>query len=323
MRLLPIFIALVLLGHNKKGQNLVQNPGYEAFTGCPTGFNQVSYAVGWSSYHDSPDYFNSCGWSGVGAPSNNHGYQVPHTGNAYCGLITYNKAAGFYREVIGSPLTAPLITGQKYYISFYTSLTIKAPNNAYASSKIGVKFTKSAYVAGSNEIPISNFAHVYANTLITDTANWTKIFGSFVADSNYQYIAIGNFFNDTNTDTMRFIGGPLPIYAYYYVDDVCVSTDSLYAENWTGVSEKAAAVSVDVYPNPFSVDAELIVGPTRKSSDGILSVFDMTGCLVKRIMHLDSNKITIRRDNLPNGLYFFRLSDGGLVLSRGKFIIVD
>jgi hypothetical protein len=59
--------------------------------------------------------------------------------------------------------------------------------------------------------------------VITDTANWTLVSGSFVADSAYRYIVLGNFFDDAHTDTVHFIPGPSAA-AYYLYDAICVSS---------------------------------------------------------------------------------------------------
>ena len=45
---------------------------------------------------------------------------------------------------------------------------------------------------------ITNNPPVYSNTVSMDTLNWTRVFGSFVADSAYTHILLGNFFADAN-----------------------------------------------------------------------------------------------------------------------------
>ena len=70
-----------------------------------------------------------------------------------------------------------------------------------ASNKLGAKFSTVSY-SYSNPIQINNFAHVYSDSVIKDTTSWTLIKGEFTADSAYQYISIGNFFDDINTDTI-------------------------------------------------------------------------------------------------------------------------
>src|SRR5690606_41066997 len=40
-------------------------------------------------------------------------------------------------------------------------------------------------------VPTRNYAHLHSTAVITDTANWILVQGSFVADSAYRFLAIG------------------------------------------------------------------------------------------------------------------------------------
>src|ERR1043165_2939634 len=87
-----------------EGQNLVNNWSFEDTVSCPTGYSQIFKAIGWTGFNETPDYYNSCNNTGVGVPLNDVGFQVPVTGNAYSGLITFSSLGGNYREIIGSQL---------------------------------------------------------------------------------------------------------------------------------------------------------------------------------------------------------------------------
>jgi hypothetical protein len=279
----------------------------------------VASAIGWNSFSNTPDYNNACSsYTNCSVPSNLAGYQYPHTGNAYCGVYTYDKA-GFYREAIGGQLSAPLTVGQKYYVSFFTSLTIKGPNNAYASNNIGAKFSTVAYntTSVSNQIPINNIAQLKSYSIITDTSNWIQIMGSFIADSAYQYVALGNFFDDANTDTIRLGGGALPIEAYYFIDDVCVSTDSLYTATWTSVIENENEGGfVTVFPNPTSTGIFTLTSANNTQIENA-ELFDVIGkqMLLKR-KRADENRLEINISELPEGLYFIRVKTESGTLTK-------
>ena len=176
-------------------QNLVPNPSFEDTVSCPDNFNQVARCLGWSVSKDSPDYFHSCDTQGFGVsiPLNAFGYQQAATGNAYCGFYTFNSPAT-YREIIGTQLTSALNIAEKYYISFKVSLGDPVFNLLdCASNKIGALFSTVPYSL-ANPAPINNFSHVYSASVIVDSINWVTISGSFVADSAYQYIHLGCFF---------------------------------------------------------------------------------------------------------------------------------
>lgn len=83
---------------------------------------------------------------------------------------------------------------------------------------MGAKFTTFAFSAPDGDTTLmSNSAHVYSDSLLNDTANWVQIKGSFIADSAYQYVVIGNFFDDFNTDTLNCSSA-----SYAFIDMICV-----------------------------------------------------------------------------------------------------
>ena len=233
--------------------NLVPNPSFELYDTCPNTASQISYAIGWSSFRGSPDYLNTCATVWATIPNNQFGYQEPASGNAYSGIWGY-ASWQFYREIMGIQLTFPLIIGQKYYVSFETVLA----NNGYgscANDKIGARFSTIPF-SYTHPVPIDNSAQIYSSSIITDTLNWTRIKGSFISDSVYSFIMLGNFFDDAHTDTTQ-MWGQSNCDSYYMIENVCVSTDSTYSYNYTwatsvGIIENTDQSNIIVYPNPVS-----------------------------------------------------------------------
>jgi hypothetical protein len=225
--------------------NLVPNPSFEDTVNCTTGF--IQEATGWLSFTDSPDYFNSCAdvSSGFNVPNTGLGYQQAYDGVAYGGIVLYGVNTSPVREYVGIPLSSPLVIGQKYFVSFQASLADALGTNGW-SNKLGAKFTTFSFAAPENDASlITNSAHIYSDSLLKDTANWVQIKGSFVADSAYQYIVIGNFFDDNNTDTLN-----CPSISYAFIDMVCVSTDSLTCNLPTNINTLPNQNKISVYPNP-------------------------------------------------------------------------
>ena len=249
---------MLLAANMLHGQNLVPNPSFEEYISCPGAADEFNLAKGWSSYSYSPDYFNTCATTPtVLIPTNAFGYQYAASGKAYSGLLAYVTLtlSGIknYREYIGERLSNNLTKGTKYYVSFKVSLGYRveplAPATC-ASNNLGVQFTNIPYNPGKPRL--TNNSQINEKSIITDTTNWTRIFGSFIADSTYQYIVIGNFYDNLHTDTLIMDGSNLCKGAYYYIDDVCVSEDSLYTANyiWTGINELNHMPNISIYPNP-------------------------------------------------------------------------
>lgn len=296
--------------------NLVLNQSFENHTACTSTLSDLN---DWSSYRGSPDYFNSCNTytDYYSIPSNGAGYQAAKEGQAYVGLVAY-ATGGEAREYIGSTLSQSLVIGQTYYVTFYVSLgEVDAINKQYIPcNKIGARFsTVSANGSdnpfpGTNPVSTNNFAHVYTNSIISDTLNWVKIQGSFVADSAYQYIIIGNFFDDANTDT---IYRPNGIYSYFYIDDVCVSTSSTSCELPTslGIKDLNSQV-VYLFPNPTERYLNIEIGNASTFS------FILYNNLNEEVLNESSiGSISVDLSKFNSGIYFIRVfSASGITFKK-------
>ena len=296
--------------------NLVPNPSFEDTISCPTLGGEVSKAEFWYSLANTPDYLNACCvLPNYNVPSNIFGFQNAHSGNAYMGLCTYSTVA-FYREIIGAYLLAPLIVGQKYYVNFKVS-TAYSPFTASicaATSGLGILFSTVDYI--STQPSINNYAQVYCDTIISDTVNWTTIKGSFIADSAYTFISIGNFFDDQHTDTICF-GFFTGYVAYYYVDDVCISTDSLYSEIWTSIPLSNKNKMISIFPNPVRNVVHIENIPFNATQIDIISINGKTE-FTTLLKH--NNNLDINTSNFQEGLYIAILRKENEIITQKKFI---
>lgn len=217
---LSILVGLVV----KAQVNLVPNPSFENYTSCPIGYPDLeSKCNSWTSFRGTPDYMNSC--SSVCGFDNNYGYQVARTGQAYIGFANFQVTTLNAREQVGVELLSPLEIGTTYYVSFYVSCGYTYLGENIATNMIGAKFTTYKYTDPNLTNLLPNTCQVHTDNIISDTLNWLQITGSFVADSAYRYLIIGGFFDDSYIDTILFPYQVIPQSSYYYVDDVCVSTD--------------------------------------------------------------------------------------------------
>ena len=288
--------------------NLVPNPSFEEYSACPEFAGDIDRATGWSSYRESPDYFNSCANAGLSVPSNALGYQNANNGIAYAGVVTFAKNQSDGREFFGSQLYQPLIAGAKYYFSLFISRADTFTLDG-ATNNFGLRFS-SQFFTETNPAPISNLSHFHFDSIVTDKNGWTKISGSFVADSSYAFLMVGNFYDDAHTDTLQCAS-----VAYYYVDDVCVTTDSLYNEHWSSVVSPGTAVPLDIYPLP--ADRELIVESPEVGA--ILTIVDVVG----RQVHRDVLNGAVKRVNvahLKSGAYLATIKHKNRNISKTIFI---
>lgn len=278
-----------------QAQNLVPNPSFEDTVSCPTSANQIDKAIGWhASQGTSPDYFHECDFVLTGTtavPSNFCGYQFPNFGNAYVGLITFSRSAPNSREYFYCQLLNPLETGFKYFFSFYISLS-GGISTKIASNKMGLKFT--TYEPDTMEI--TNSCQFSSNAITIDTVNWVNIMGSFIADSNYQFMTIGNFYDDSQTDTI--VIPPLTSHSYYYFDNISIIKDTIESINNIFISSQ-----VSIFPNPIS--NVLTIESTRQILK--IEITNMLGNLILCQSYVHNNQIEISFENIINGTYFIKI----------------
>ncbi len=250
------FFLIVCLNYddqNIQAQNLVPNPSFEDTLFCPLYLTQLYATSNWLNFGYSPDYFNSCNTSGVGVPNSVLGFQYAHSGNGMAGLVLRRKPNGptgpNTREYIASELINNLTIGVKYYFSCYINFS-HIPNNAIACNKFGMKLSTVPYDSTQSLLLVNNFAHIFSDSIISDSVQWFNLKGSFIADSNYHYLILGNFFDDMQTDTISL--NTTPDASYYYVDDVCLSVDSAFCDNWTSLNNEIihSANQINIFPVP-------------------------------------------------------------------------
>lgn len=298
--------AILFTAGQSHAQNLVPNPSFEEYENCPNNLGQVYNVSGWASTRLSPDYFNACSSGGFNSPSVPHnywGYQIPSSGNAYCGFAA-RYGPDNIREFLGASLNQSLQSGTEYFASFKVSLSFKDTNSlSCAVNNLGMLLTMNQY-SEANPAPICNCAQVYETSIISDTSAWITVSGSFIADSNYTFINIGNFFSDLLTDSIQIHGQVCD--AYYYIDDVCLSADSNYCYNYhyTSVDNIKNINNINIYPNPFCNDL------TIADQSQICLEFSVFSFLGNELLHSSFDRSIIHHIDmniLPKGTYILKI----------------
>jgi len=209
----------------------IENPSFELYDTCPTGFSsptsyQINTCLGWTiPTLATADYYNSCNTATVGVPINSLGEQNAYDGVAYCGIFatryTFRTVPElYYKEYIQTKLKKKLAVNHLYEFSFYIN---RADKCGYAAKNIGALFSESN-LNRNDYLCLIATPQIKSNDFVSDTMNWTKVTGMFIANGNEQYLTIGNF-KDTfqfNEDTLCMKPGTDWqdgwATSYYYID---------------------------------------------------------------------------------------------------------
>ena len=147
--------------------------------------------------------------------------------------------------------------------------------------------------------PTPNYSSFHETNLIEDTVNWVEMSYQFIADSAYQYLAIGNLFDDSLTDTLRIGGEPTgSVTSYYYFDDFCLTTSPEGCDFTSSVKDKNSA-SILLYPNPCQKEVFI---EYSIPFDEIL-IYTLQGELLNRYSGNGTNKMRIDLF-LQAGIYY-------------------
>lgn len=153
---------------------------------------------------------------------------------------------------------------------------------------------------------------IYINGNLSDTS----ITGSISSNSCTDKLVIGR---DLATDKTFFNGKIDDIRIY---KRVLSSTEikSLNKEG-LGINEITTENIFSIFPNPFST--QTVLQTNKNINNATLTVYNSTGQTVKQIDKLSGQTIIFNRDNLPNGLYFIRLTQDDKTFSADKLVITD
>jgi len=302
--------------------NLVLNPGFENYTTCPPGIGFLNYAQNWfNPTANSPDYFNSCSpvWiSGANVPDNFWGNQAALNGVAYGGLALDLNSSNCNRDYLGGYLFQPLSAGLNYYFEMWISV---GDSCTRAINKLGVYFSNSnpSIPLDTNGNPnygcLPYTPQIIWDTVISDTANWVRLQGNFIATGGEQFFVIGCWKpNDSLTiDTINF-NSPRNGAAYYYVDDVKVS----HCDSLSDTTHNPAHPEITLTPNPGNGNFYL---NGNFPSETQIKIYNMLGQLVWSEDIESGNRTVPIFLQLAAGVYVYWVGSGNDVLKKGKLVI--
>ncbi|MDX1406767.1 MAG: OmpA family protein [Saprospiraceae bacterium] len=204
-------------------QNLVPNGSFEAYSSTPlgwfyTGADFTRVVKFWESpTAASPDVYGPKVFVPSQWKEKGFGEATAHNGKSMIGLTLYGCEGGkpHCREYVQIQLTEPLVVGQRYALSFWTT---------HLPRSMRINHLGAAFVRDRIASPLDEALHLQprlaaSGVIACPDGRWHQIESIFTADSVMSYLILGNFSTDADTEVNPAPASPLP-YAYYYIDDV-------------------------------------------------------------------------------------------------------
>ena len=303
---------VIFLVNSTWAQNLLDNGGFESNGSFPTNVMQSDLCTGWSKCNQggggSPDYFHINGSGLVQLPNSFYATISPHGGSAIMGLITYHGLSTNFREYLSHALNSPLVVGATYNVQFYLSNGMYNGNyGGCGSNHFGMAFsTNQCQQIGTS--PMDFMIPQYSDNAIFYHSDWQQVNFSFIADSAFQYLTIGNFTSNANTLIQNVENSPTEI-AYFFVDDIQV----VRAEETTGVESQEKSTTSFL----FCLEKNQLTCMGIDDADNDLIISDALGRFVFEKKHLSNGKIDL--SNLPSQHYFYRFANENNLILLGSF----
>ena len=274
-------------------QNLVPNPSFENVESCPQFLGEFTLTDWVNPTWGSPDNFHTCSTGQVGVPQNVVGWQYPKTGNGYIGTWGHSFIGTNYREYIQCQLLFPLEEGEQYEVSFWVSLS---DSSTIACNNIGALLSLTpVFLDGNTNLPYT--PQVVSEDIISDAVNWIQIIDTITSVGEEEYLTIGVFTDDANTNWIPVSGGWMSEF-YYYYDDV-----SIIKITTTGLNEASKESNISVFPNPSD-------GYITISSIETINSFEVCSSLgqIIDIKQIDVKNEIIHFEIYSPGVYFIKVT---------------
>ena len=232
-------LFILLLSANVSAQNLVPNGDFESLINLPikpnpknsfqfeplSGYKPYIYNINnwFAATKSTPDLrIKDLNQLRICNKTYEHCNRAK-SGSICAGIITYQNNSTFttYREYLEVKLKKKLEIGKTVNIEFWVRREREAK---LVTNNLGCYFSeKKVFAEIEDAIKVSpNFNH--SELINQEDTKWTKISGKIKLDKAYEYLTIGNFFDNEGTTVEEyenyFGNAYIPPYAYYLIDDV-------------------------------------------------------------------------------------------------------
>ncbi|MFM2191249.1 MAG: hypothetical protein RLZZ118_206 [Bacteroidota bacterium] len=240
---LVIGVLLVFNFNNTKAQiNLINDPSFEDTISTTNGLTHFSL-LHWDNLDSNNSNFCPTGYLNMYSsnlayllPINQWCMQNPKSGNGIIGFdfVFVPTPQMYHRLIVRGKLKSKLIQGQTYCAKMFVNPAERFAR--YTQDGIAMYFDNGQLdtIVATDSSGVYPFVQPQVSNpqgnVITDTMGWTMVSGTFVANGTEEFITIGNFKTDANTDTAVILPSSNWLGSELLIDDV--SLYPINASNW-------------------------------------------------------------------------------------------
>ncbi|MEO0778786.1 MAG: OmpA family protein [Bacteroidota bacterium] len=324
---LVLWGGLFLLSPSLRAQNLVPNPSFEAYEFLPSQLSPTGIAFErairrWTTPNEASTDLISPRFK-----SNNLKPIPPHSGKNMAGIVINGD---YWAEYTMVKLRAPLEIGVSYYVEFWISMpqyySRKKPIPTFLNDHFGVRFDKHVY--NNDKRILSGRPQVAANEdILVESNKWIKVSGSFVAETEVQYLYLGQFLSEAEQPALAT--------GYFLIDDVYVESFRSEAVDYVPssyykIEEGVASIKMDnIY---FETDEHTLLPESYVELDKLVNILqknptitidiqghtDAEGSEDYNLVLSDKRAAAVRAYLVERGIDEGRLQSQGFGLSQPK-----
>ena len=191
---------------------------------------------------------------------------------------------------------------EAYEVSFYITNGFNSIGHYKEIDGLGVDFSVNPLVQSNNSY-IDRAPQLEIDSSVF-TTEWSQVVFIFEADSAYEYLTLGNFYNDANTTITTAVFDPIPFNgAYYFVDNFVVQPTA----EVSGTTSEKIDINIQLSPNPTS--DFLYISLEQVFIDNQYNIYNAEGKLMESGLFTGNTSIDVSA--YENGIYFIEVIAAG------------
>ena len=208
----------------------------------------------------------------------------------------------------------------RYKMQCIDSYGVYSPLSAYHNTLFlyddaGVFTLLQKYEIEGGENPVSSYVLMRDDL---SNGNWHEV-GSVAGTQNFIIDPDYSVYLSTSSWRVKTIWSINCTPEYKTPGDYNTSLSNIYNYATSSFTELEKPGNLEIFPNPFS--NETVIKLKDNTEGATLVIYNSVGTQVRKLEAVSGKDIKLNRDNLVDGIYLIRLSEGNRLIASGKIII--